>query len=41
MIVARKLCDIELPPEIIEKNVRIRYGFEVEGVFHGCETSHS
>lgn len=35
MNLARKLCDIELPPATIEKNLRIQYGFEVDGVFRG------
>lgn len=33
--VAQKLCDIELPPAMIEKNLRIQYGFEIDGIFHG------
>jgi hypothetical protein len=32
---ARKLCDIELPPVAIEKNLRIQYGFEIDGAFKG------
>lgn len=35
MNIARKLCDLELPPATIEKNLRIQYGFEVDGVFQG------